>query len=476
MPLTMIPTTPLFPHQKKIWNLGFSGRQLEDETYQKINFFCLEWHRRSGKDIFSLQFLLGKAYEEAGNYFYVFPLKNQARLAIFEGIDKTGKKIMDYIPRNLIKKIDKNEMKIFIMTADGKESTLQFLGADANSKVGANFKGGVFSEYAIYSRPDIWAYFEPMIHFNDGWVIFNSTPRGKNHFTQLHDTFTKLNNDGMPYYSETLTIEDTTDLFGDPLMSTEEFDEKMSHGLIPKETLLQEYYCSREAPSAGGWYKDQIHALERMKDPVKLEWIAQKSDHRFTLDRTEPLFVSFDIGGATKKSDYMAIWIGQRKGHEFSLFYSYGQTGELVSHYIDKIKQFRSINNMVSPTYLFLPHDAKRKDSISGRSMFNHVKETYPELRLIGIPKTNDVISDIHFVRKNFYFFNFTNGAKDGFEKLKFYSKKLNKSTGRYSDEIPEHDYFSHWADAFRYFVIGCDLLLKKEYFQHNQNIVYSGY
>lgn len=476
LPFITIPTTPLYQHQKNIWNVGFKDRTVNGVT-GKARFIALEWHRRSGKDIFCLQYLLGKAYQESGNYFYVFPLKNQARVAIFEGIDKKGKKILDYIPRQLIKKIDKQEMKIFIMTADGRESTLQFIGADADSKVGANFKGGVFSEYAIYRSTTVWQLIEPMLHFNNGWAIFNSTPRGRNHFSQLHERFLELSQIDPAYYAETKTIEDTSDWFGRPLMSREEYEQKVDENLIPKEILMQEYYCSREAASAGGWYKDQLFFLENMDRPHMLEWTSDFRYPKFMIDPLEPLYVGFDIGGAGDNSDYMVLWFGQNRyvngKMEPVLFYAYGNNGELVGHYMDKIKEFRQINNMRSPTYIFLPHDGKRRDNVQGISMLSYIKETYPSLITIPVPKTGDKIADIHFVRKELPRYSFGLFAKEGFENLKFFSKKFNRATNEYSDEDIEHNFFSHWADSFKTYIIGQDLLLKRPAFNFSSSTPY---
>ena len=474
-PIILIPSTPLYRHQKHIWNIGFDG-QIVNGKKKKARFLALEWHRRSGKDIFSLQFLLGKAYEESGNYFYVFPQKNQARLAIFEGIDKKGKKILDYIPRQLVKKIDKNEMKIFILTKDGRESTIQFIGADADSKVGANFKGGIFSEYAVYRSTKIWELIEPMIQFNGGWVLFNSTPRGRNHWAELHNKFKELSKTDPSYYAETLTIEDTSDWFGRPLMTKKEFDQKLKEGLIPKELLLQEYYCSRDAASAGGWYKDQLYMLEHANNPPMVEWYAETPQMKFMLDPLEPLYVSFDIGGPTDGSDYMVLWFGQNRGTDHVMFAAYGNTGELIGHYMDKIRQFRTENKMRGPTYIFLPHDAKRRDNIQGRSLLSFLTESYPQLRLIPVPKTNDKIADIHFTRDHMMYYSFANNARDGFENLKFFSKKLNRSTNEYSDEDFEHNFYSHWADSFKTYVIGMDILLKRKDYKFGNSVNYAGF
>lgn len=472
--LIFIPNTALYQHQKRIWELAFKGRPDEKGNLVKATHIALEWHRRAGKDIFSLQFLLNHAYDNPGNYFYIFPLKNQARLAIFEGIDKDGKPLIDYIPKKLVTKIDTNEMKIFIITKDNRRSTIQFIGADADSKVGANFKGGIFSEYAVYRSTRIWNLIEPMIQFNKGWVLFNSTPRGRNHFATLHNKFKELSENNLQYYAETLTIEETKDFFNKPLMSKEEFNIKMKEGLVAPELLMQEYYCNREAASAGGWYKDQIFTMEQ--SPNKLQWFSEEPLKKFYVDPLEPVYVSLDIGGPTENSDYMVIHIGQNHGTEKTIHYTYGNKGELIGHYVQKIKEFRR-HHGIRPgigTYIFLPHDAKRTENIQGRSMYAYLREEFPEFECVLVPKSADKIADIHYVRARFSEYNFGNDANDGFEKLKFFRKKYNATSDTYSDEEVEHDVHSHWADSFKYYVFGMDILLKQKSFTFGQSISYS--
>src|SRR5690349_24809151 len=64
----------------------------------------LVWHRRAGKDTTVWNFLITKAIQKTGIYYYFFPTFNQGRKILWDGMDKNGKKFLDFIPRECIKK------------------------------------------------------------------------------------------------------------------------------------------------------------------------------------------------------------------------------------------------------------------------------------------------------------------------------------------------------------------------------------
>ena len=71
-------------------------------------------HRRSGKDksIFN-EIVIPETQRRVGLYFYVFPEYAQARKAFRENIDNDGFKLLNHIPKELIKGEPNNsEMKV----------------------------------------------------------------------------------------------------------------------------------------------------------------------------------------------------------------------------------------------------------------------------------------------------------------------------------------------------------------------------
>src|SRR5210317_1292993 len=161
------------------------------------------WHRRSGKDDVMLHHNACAAFERKGNYWYMLPLYNQCRKAIWNAINPhTGKKRIDEaFPHEVREKTLDNEM--FIEFKNG--STWQLMGSDNyDALVGSPPIGLTFSEYAL-SNPSAWGFLRPIMLENGGWAIFNSTPRGKNHFKKMID----MAESSEDWFAERLTVDQT---------------------------------------------------------------------------------------------------------------------------------------------------------------------------------------------------------------------------------------------------------------------------
>lgn len=138
-----IPLLPLRDYQAKAWDYLMSHNT-------RRSFFI--WHRRAGKDLFGLQYLVARAMMEVGNYWYILPQQNQVRRAIWEGITSKGTRYLDLIPEEWVYKKSEQEMKITLKDPRNQSqpgSIISFLGGDRyDSLVGAGIKGCVISEYA----------------------------------------------------------------------------------------------------------------------------------------------------------------------------------------------------------------------------------------------------------------------------------------------------------------------------------------
>jgi len=109
--------------------------------------------------------------------------------------------------------------------------------------------GIVFSEYAL-ADPSAWALLRPILAENNGWAIFISTTRGRNHFHKLVEYAKKAED----WYGETLTVEDTGAI-------SEEAIEKERRELVAERgeqeaeaIIAQEYYCDADASVPGAYY------------------------------------------------------------------------------------------------------------------------------------------------------------------------------------------------------------------------------
>lgn len=143
----------------------------------------LMWPRRHGKDDVCLHLTALQLIKTPGTYWHMLPQYAQARKAIWDAVDAhTGQRRIDRaFPKEIRKSTNESEMKIVFKNG----SVWQVCGSDNyDSLVGSGCAGIVFSEYAL-CKPEAWGYLKPILDENGGWAVFNSTVRGRNHFTDL---------------------------------------------------------------------------------------------------------------------------------------------------------------------------------------------------------------------------------------------------------------------------------------------------
>ena len=137
----------------------------------------------------------GRCGMRPGNYWHCLPEYAQARKAIWDAVNPhTGKRRIDEaFPEHLRETTREHDMHIRFKNG----STWSCIGSDSYDRtVGASAAGLTYSEYAL-CNPSAWAYHRPMLEENNGWAIFITTPRGRNHaFDMLNHA--RLLMDGSP--------------------------------------------------------------------------------------------------------------------------------------------------------------------------------------------------------------------------------------------------------------------------------------
>jgi hypothetical protein len=188
----------------------------------------LVWHRRSGKDKTALNYQIKSMPLRRGTYHYVFPEYNQGRKVLWDGMDREGFPFIAHFPQELIQDKNNTEMKITLKTG----SIFQIVGSDKmDNIVGTNPIGIVFSEYPL-QKPTAWDYYRPILAENDGYAIFDFTPRGMNHGWKI---LQQAQNDPERWYSQILTVDDTK------IISKEVLEAERKE--MPEALFRQEYYC-----------------------------------------------------------------------------------------------------------------------------------------------------------------------------------------------------------------------------------------
>lgn len=384
----------------------------------------LVWHRRAGKEKTCFNFQVQKAIQRVGIYYYVFPDSKMARRILWDGIDKDGFKLRNHIPEQLVEGVNNTEMKICLRNG----SLIQILGSrDVDSLRGPNPIGVVFSEFAEQS-PMAWATISPILRENEGWAIFNFTPKGQNHAKELYDMATT----NPAWFSQLLTVNDTYRQDGRLVITPEDIEEERKEGMS-EDMIQQEYYCSFTLGIEGSYYAKYVDEARKDDRIGTIPW-----------DQHKRVYTATDIG----YGDSTSIVFYQICGQEIHVIDYYENQGESMSHYARVLSR---------KPYLyadhFAPHDIDSHSFSTGLSG----KEVAAELGInfIALPTRKiSVDNGIEAVRG---IFNRIWIDKDKCKRLikclENYRKEYDLINNVYKFR-PLHDWSSHGADAFRYMAI----------------------
>jgi len=377
------------------------------------------WHRRAGKDLLCWNYAVTEACTgRLGTYTYYFPTASLAKKVIWDGADKAGKRFLDYIPERLIKRLNSTEMKIEMYNG----SILRLAGTDKVVNVGTNPVGTIFSEFSL-QNPRSWNYIRPILAENEGWAIFNGTPRGRNHFHDLVE-MAKGNPD---WFCQTLTVENTG------AVSAAAIEEERRGGMS-EDLIQQEFWCSFDCGVQGAIFGRQMADARR--------------ENRIGVVSYDPsllVYTAWDIG----VGDCTAIIFFQLRGDSILLIDHYENSGHALSHYTNLCKTKPWAANYGGH---FVPHDAKHRNAVTGGTYIHAAGELGIDMTPIPLDYTID--SSIEMARVVFGRLFFDAVKCDYLLKcLLEYHYEFDENAKVLRDR-PDHSWASHSADALRYLCI----------------------
>ncbi len=269
----------------------------------------------------------------------MLPEYSQARKAIWDGVNPhTGKKRIDEaFPVELRKTTRNQEMMIEFKNG----STWQVVGSDNfNSLVGSAPAGIVYSEWAL-ANPNARAYLRPILAENNGWQIFITTPRGRNH---AHKTLQAAQKDPLAF-AQVLSAEQTNvftegQLASELLSYINEFGDEYG-----RAKFEQEYLCSFDAANLGAILARSIG---------KLEALGRIGRHVEYDSLGAGIEISADIG----RRDTATWWFWQPKVGGYSIVDYDGGWGIDAEAWCDRLKA-KLVGRKL--TKIWLPHDARAK-------------------------------------------------------------------------------------------------------------------
>jgi phage terminase large subunit len=375
------------------------------------------WHRRSGKDSLMLNFTAVAAHQRKGVYWHMLPEAEQARKAVWNGIDREGRRIIDQVfPPELRAGYDKQTMTIELKCG----SMWQLVGSDNfNSLVGSNPVGVVYSEFSI-ANPAARDFLRPIMKENGGWQAYIYTPRGKNHGYDLYQTAKRLQDRDGSWYASLLTVDDTG------ILTPKDIQDERDSGM-DEDMIRQEYYCSFEAAMRGAYYGDLFEKIEKEGRLKNVPY-----------DPAVPVETWWDLG----IGDSTAIWFIQRVGQEWRAIDYLEASGQGLEYYARAL-----FNKPYAYSRHVGPFDLTVRELGTGKSRLEMLAAL--GLRMDVAPKLrpDDGIQAVRQVLPLFWF----DSAKceAGVKALSQYRRAYDDKAKMFKDH-PLHDWTSHAADAFR--------------------------
>lgn len=381
------------------------------------------WHRRGGKDLFSLNWCCTSMVQRPGVYWHLFPTYNQGRKIAWDGFTKAGRPFMSHFPQELVSAKNNTEMKLTFKTG----GVYQVVGTeDPDRLVGANPVGCIFSEYSLQD-PRAWDMVRPILAENEGWAVFIYTARGKNHGWKMLElakkeiAAAKKLTIAPRWFAEVLTVNDTRAVTPEAVQA--ERDDGM-----PEELIQQEFYCSFDAPIVGAYYARQMAAALFERRIGNIPW-----------EPGLPVHTAWDIG----VGDSTSIIFYQEYGMETRIIDYYEQSGEGLAHYVKILKD----RDYVYGRH-YGPWDLEVRELGTGKSR----REVAQSLGLKFIVLKQHGVNDGIEVARNLLASCWFDEKKCErlIEALRQYHKEWDEKNKCFKDN-PLHDWTSHPADSFRY-------------------------
>lgn len=390
----------------------------------------LIWHRRSGKDEIALHRTACAAFERTAGYWHMLPEYSQARKAIWGAVNPhSGKRRIDEaFPHELRASTREQEMQIVFKNG----STWQVVGSDNyNSLVGSAPAGIVYSEWAL-ANPNARAYLRPIIAENNGWQMFITTPRGRNHAYTTLQAAQKTPGSFAQVLDATQTGIFTEQKLASELIAyIQEFGEDYG-----RAKFEQEYLCSFDAANIGAILARAITTAERegrVSNEIAYDPIGA------------PIEITADIG----HRDSSTWWFWQPTLGGYHIIDYDSGFGLDADEWIDRLKPRIAQYKLGK---IWLPHDARARTFSAKRSALETFILSFGADKVAITPdsKKADRINAARVLMPRIAFN--AHNCERGLNGLRAWSYEYDEERKIFSSD-PRHDWASHDGDGFSY---GC--------------------
>lgn len=309
-------------------------------------------------------------------------------------------------------------------------------GADNARGVGLWLDGVYYDEADEIPRSTI-ADVAPALADYHGFVVYAGMLKGR---YNLWDRFVKAQKDPK-IYTMLMRASESGIITPDELLR-----QRRMMGDAAYEMQLE---CNANAAIANAIYGLE---MDQMRKENRIKIVAA--------DPGSPLYAFFDVGHSISGDDW-ACWLVQLVGRDILLLQYHARTGKIPSYYADILRGWEELYGQKLDS-VYLPHDGTRKDQL-GKSTKDHLEDAGVR-RIKTVIRTPAIWNGINTMRALFARVCINEPGcgepwmlgeekmPSGIDCLDFYTKKMDATNKGMILDVPEHNQFSHGADALRTF------------------------
>jgi len=369
---------------------------------------CIVAHRRAGKTLACIADLATCALatkKANARYAYIAPYHAQAKAVAWDYLKR--------ITAEVARSVSESELQVELVTG----SRIRLYDADNPDALRGLYLDGVVLDEFGDMRPNVWGeIIRPLLTDRKGWAVFIGTPKGKNHFWQIHETAQR----SPEWLSISLRASETG------LIEPNELADARRQ--MTPEQYAQEFECQFDVPALGSIYASELSAARE-----------QKRIGRVVYEGAALVHTAWDLG----IGDATAIWFYQNIQGEIHLIDYYEATGHAITHYLSLLARKPYVYGKH-----FVPHDAAGRELGTGRSIVDMMRDQGVDPEVL---KRDTLETGINAARVLFASCWFdSEQCQEGIDALMNYRREFNDKLGEFKN-APVHDWASHGADAFRY-------------------------
>jgi phage terminase large subunit len=375
-------------------------------------------HRRFGKTVGTINDMIRSAARNKREYpppryAYVAPTYGQAKDVAWSYLKHYAAPIDGLIV---------SESELWVEYPTG--ARIRLYGADNYDRMRGLYLDGVAIDEPAQIDPQAWpTVIRPTLSDYQGWATFIGTPRGRDWFYRIDRDENGIE---LPGWFRLVLRASETGIIS-------EFELAANRRDLSEDQYAQEFECSFDAAVRGAYFAMLLSAAE-----------AQGRIGPVAADPILPLQAFFDIGGAGKQADAMAIWICQFVGQTVRVLDYIEGRSQVLAYYVNELRR-----KGYGGAICHFPHDGVNANNVTGKRYVDHWREAGFEctepMPNQGKGASMMRVEAVRRLMPSIWFNADTTAA--GREALIYYhehtDEKRNIGLG------PEHDWSSHAADAF---------------------------